>query len=202
MPALRVGLTGGIACGKSLVAGMLRAHGAVVIDNDVLARQVVEPGTPGLAALVRRFGRAVLAADGSLDRHRLAAIVFEDASALEELNAIVHPLVRRAAAEAEARMPEDAVVVHDIPLLIESGQAGDFDLLVVVDVPEELQLRRLVEREGLDEAGARARIESQVGRPIRLAAADVVIDNAGTRQHTRDQVDALWHSLVRRSSRT
>ncbi|MFZ2624368.1 MAG: dephospho-CoA kinase [Propionibacterium sp.] len=195
MPRVRVGLTGGIASGKSLVSAALRAHGAVVIDNDLLARQVVEPGTEGLASIARHFGPGVLDARGALDRQQLARIVFADPCALAELNAIVHPLVRQESAAIESRASARAVVVHDIPLLVESGQADDFDLLVVVDLPEDLQVGRLVDRDGLDLPGASSRIDAQASRRERLAVADVVIDNSGTRQHTLDQVDALWARL-------
>lgn len=195
MPRLRVGLTGGIASGKSVVSAALRRHGAIVIDNDLLARQVVEPGTPGLAALTHRFGRGVIDSHGALDRKRLGEIVFADPSALADLDDIVHPLVRQASAVIEDRAPAQAVVVHDIPLLVESGQAHDFDLLVVVDVPVDLQLDRLVERDGLDLTRASSRIDAQASRQARLAVADVVIDNSGSKQNTLDQVDALWRRL-------
>lgn len=196
MARLRVGLTGGIASGKSIVSEALRRRGAVVIDNDVLARRVVAPGTPGLAALTNRFGRGILNVEGALDRKRLGEIVFADPSALADLNDIVHPLVRQASAMMESRAPAQAVVVHDIPLLVESGQAHDFDLLVVVDVPVDLQLDRLVERDELDRARASSRIDAQASRQARLAVADVVIDNSGTKQHTLDQVDVLWRRLT------
>lgn len=196
MASLRIGLTGGIASGKSLVAGALAGHGALIVDNDLLAHQVVSPGTPGLAAVVHRFGPGVLDERGALDRKRLAGIVFADPGALADLNSIVHPLVATAAVAIEQQAPADAVVVHDIPLLVESGQARDFDLVVVVDVPEELQLRRLLARGGIDEAQARARIDAQASRQERLAWADAVIDNSGARADTLNQVDSLWRRLT------
>ena len=160
---LRVGLTGGIASGKTAVANLLGVHGAVVIDADVLAREVVEPGTPGLTAVVDRFGSAVLTEDGLLDRPALGRIVFADEAARRDLEAIVHPAVRARAAAIEAAAAADAVVVHVIPLLVETGQQDDFDVLVVVDVDPELQLTRLQQRTGLDPAAARARVAAQAG---------------------------------------
>jgi len=193
-----VGLTGGIASGKSLVADLLAAKGAVIVDADVLAREAVEPGTPGLAAIRERFGDAVLGADGTLDRAALARIVFADAAARADLNAIVHPDVRRRAAEAAAHAPADAVVVEVIPLLVETGQGASFDVVVVVDAEPEEQVRRLGERNGLSRAEAQARIAAQASREERLAAADVVIDNTGDLAGLRAQVDALWSHLIDR----
>lgn len=194
-----IGLTGGIAAGKSAVAARLAELGAVVIDADRLAREVVEPGTPGLAAIVHRFGDAVLAPDGSLDRARLGSIVFADDSARRDLNAIVHPAVQRRydelVAEALARDP-GAVVVYDVPLLAEARAASDFALVIVVDAPPEVRLERLVSLRGMDRADARARIEAQVPDAERRAMADVVIDSSGTLEHTLEQVDALWERLV------
>ena len=190
-----VGLTGGIASGKSAVADLLAARGAVIVDSDVLSREAVEPGTPGLAAVVRRFGCGVLGPDGTLDRARLGEIVFEDAAARADLNAIVHPAVRASAVERISRTPHDAVVVQVIPLLVETGQAGAFDLVVVVDVDPEIQLRRLMSRNGLTRPDAEARVAAQASRAERLAAADVVIDNSGTLADLDPQVDALWRRL-------
>lgn len=194
---LRVGLTGGIGSGKSEVARLLAGHGAYVIDSDVLAREVVAPGTPGLRAVVEAFGNGVLAPDGSLDRAALAAIVFGDDEARARLNAIVHPLVGAAAAERYAAAPEGAVVVHDVPLLVETGMAPLFDLVVVVDAPDELRVRRLVGR-GLTEADARARIAAQASREERNAVADVVVENDGTLEGLRDRVAGLWAFLTER----
>ena len=192
---LRVGLTGGIASGKSTAADELAALGAVLVDADVLAREVVEPGTPGLAEVVERFGRDVLDGD-RLDRAALGRVVFADAGARRDLERVVHPRVRARAAEIEAAAPPDAVVVHVIPLLVETGQAGDFDLCVVVDLEPATQLRRLRERSGLDEAEARSRVEVQAGRAERLAVADRVLDNEGGPDDLRRQVRALWAELT------
>jgi dephospho-CoA kinase len=193
-----VGLTGGIASGKSAVADLLAERGAIIIDADVLAREVVAPGAPGLASVVRRFGRGVLLPDGSLDRAGLGAIVFSDAGARADLNAIVHPAVRARAAELVARTPTDAVVVQVIPLLVETGQSASFDAVVVVDVDEETQLRRLMARNHLTRADAEARVAAQASRAERLAACDVVVDNSGTLVDLAPRVDALWRRLTRR----
>lgn len=190
---LRVGLTGGIAAGKSVVARRLGQLGAAVIDHDVLARTVVDVGTPGLAAIVDAFGD-VLTPLGQLDRQALGTRVFGDAAARERLNAIVHPLVRAAAhdAEAAAVAAGHAVVVHDIPLLVETGQAGHFDVLVVVDAPAELRVARLVDGRGLTPADAWARLAAQADDEARLEAADVVLDGSGAVAELEVQVDAMW----------
>jgi dephospho-CoA kinase len=193
---LRVGLTGGIGSGKSEVARLLAERGAVVIDSDLLAREVVEPGTPGLAAVVEAFGPAVLASDGRLDRDRLAQIVFADPAARERLNAIVHPLVRAASADRLAGVPQDAVVVHDIPLLVEAGLTDGWDLVVVVAASPATQLDRLVRLRGMDPAAAQARIDAQLPLAGKVAVADVVIDNDGSRDELGKQVDALWTRLL------
>ena len=192
---LRVGLTGGIGSGKSEVARLLAARGAVVIDSDALAREVVAPGTPGLAAVAAAFGD-VLRPDGSLDRERLAALVFADPAARERLNAIVHPLVAAAAAERVATAPPEAVVVHDVPLLVEAGLAGTFDVVVVVDAPPEVRLERLTARRGMTRGDAEARMRAQASRAERLRVADHVITNDGTLGHLAEQVDALWRILT------
>lgn len=192
---LRVGLTGGIGSGKSAAAELLAGHGAVIIDADLLARQAVAAGSEGLAQLAAEFGSSVLNPDGSLDRAALARVVFGDEAALARLNAIVHPRVRQLARRAEAAAPPDAVVVQVIPLLVETGQADAFDLVVVVDVDPALQLDRVLRRGGLDEEQARARIAAQATREQRLAAADAVIDNNGSRADLAAQVDALWRRL-------
>lgn len=193
-PRRRVGLTGGIAAGKSVVSARLAHHGAVVVDHDVLAREVVARGSQGLAAVANAFGREVLTADGDLDRAALGRVVFADAAARERLNHLVHPLVRDAARRAEEAAVAAAagVVVHDIPLLVESGQAGHFDELVVVDAPAELRVRRLVETRGLTEADAWARLAAQADDEARLEAADVVLDGSGTVAELEHQVDRLW----------
>jgi dephospho-CoA kinase len=194
---LIVGLTGGIGSGKTAVARLLADRGAVVVDADLIAREVVEPGTPGLARVVDEFGPAVLSGDGALDRAALAAVVFSDSARLAALNAIVHPLVAARTRELIAQAADDAVVVHDVPLLVENDLADDYDIVVVVDVPPEVQIRRLVEERGLTEADARARIAAQAGRAQRLAVADVVIDNSGDLATLARHVDALWGELAR-----
>jgi dephospho-CoA kinase len=171
---------------------LLAAHGATIIDADVLAREVVAPGTPGLAAVRERFGAAVLRADGSLDRAALGRIVFADQAARRDLEAIIHPAVRARAAALATAAPEGAVVVQVIPLLVETGQQGNFDQVVVVDVDPEVQLSRIVRRDGLSEAEARARLRAQAGREARLAAAHVVLRNNGTRDDLATVVDRLW----------
>jgi dephospho-CoA kinase len=192
----RVGLTGGIASGKSTVAALREQRGALVVDADVLAREVVEPGTPGLAAVVDRFGPSVLTSDGRLDRAALGRLVFADdaasRAARRDLEAVVHPAVRARAAELEAAAAPDQVVVHVIPLLVETGQASGFDLVVVVDVSEEVQRERLLARGGLTEAEADGRIAAQASRSERLAVADVVVDNDGDRDALARHVDVLW----------
>ena len=187
-----VGLTGGIGSGKSLVAELLAAHGATIIDADVLAREVVAPRTPGLVAVRERFGAGVLRADGSLDRGTLGRIVFGDPVARRDLEAIIHPAVRARAAALTAAAPEGAVVVQVIPLLVETGQQGSFDQVVVVDVDPEVQLSRIMLRDGLSEAEAQARLRAQASREARLAAAHVVLRNNGTRADLAAAVDRLW----------
>lgn len=197
---VRVGLTGGVASGKSTVSARLAELGAVVVDADLLARQVVSPGSEGLAAVVAEFGDDVLAEDGSLDRAALGALVFADEGRRRALEAIVHPLVRAAGARLEAAAGPGAVVVHDIPLLVETGQAEAFDVVVVVDTPVEEQLRRMVVHRGMPEVDARARIAAQATREARLAVADVVIDNTGTVEELLARVDELWTTLKARAS--
>jgi dephospho-CoA kinase len=192
---LRIGLTGGIGSGKSTVSALLAARGAVVIDADRIAREVVEPGTAGLAAVVEAFGAGVLTGDGSLDRPALAAVVFADPEARKRLDGIVHPLVRAYSAELAAAAPEDAVVVHDVPLLVETGQAGAYDLVLVVQADPETRVDRLVRR-GLTEQDARARIAVQATDEQRRAAADVVLVNDGTPEDLAGQVDRFWAERV------
>lgn len=192
---LRIGLTGGIGSGKSTVATLLADRGAVVIDADRIAREVVEPGTPGLAAVVEAFGDGVLAADGSLDRPALAAVVFTDPAARARLDGIVHPLVRDRAVQLAAAAPPDAVLVNDVPLLVETGQAGSYDLVVVVETEMATRLARLVDR-GLPEDDARARIAAQASDEQRRAVADVVLDNSGTREQLAEQVARFWTERV------
>ena len=193
---MRVGLTGGVASGKSTVAALLRELGAVVVDSDVLAREVVEPGTPGLAAVVEAFGPQVLTADGKLDRPALGAVVFGDEAARRRLEAIPHPLIRARAAELEAAAPAGTVVVHDIPLLVETGQADRFDAVVVVDVPVETQVARMVRDRGMSREDALARVKAQASREERLAVATQVVENTGTREDLRDRVTEVLEKLV------
>ncbi|HEX6469199.1 MAG TPA: dephospho-CoA kinase [Streptosporangiaceae bacterium] len=192
---VRVGLTGGIGAGKSEVARRLVAHGAVLIDADVVAREVVEPGTQGLAAVVAEFGDGVLLPDGSLDRERLGSIVFGDAGRRAALNAIVHPLVGERMRELHDAAPAGSVVVYDVPLLTENDLAGMYDTVVVVDAPVETQVARLVGIRGMTEEAARSRIAAQATRERRRAIADHVIDNSGTLDELYAQVDALWDEL-------
>jgi dephospho-CoA kinase len=192
---LRIGLTGGIGSGKSTVSRLLGEHGAVVVDADVIAREVVAPGTPGLAAIVEAFGPTVLAADGSLDRPGLAAVVFADPQTRRRLDGIVHPLVRARAGELEAAAPADAVVVHDVPLLAETGQGSSYDLVVVVEADPAVRVARLVQR-GLTADDARARIAVQATDEQRRAIADVVLDNSGTPERLAEQVDRFWSERV------
>lgn len=190
-----VGLTGGIGAGKSAVAALLADHGATVIDSDRLAREVVAPGTPGLAAVAAAFGDGVLRPDGALDRPALGAVVFADPAARRRLEAITHPLIRAESERRVAALAPDAVVVHDIPLLVESGRSAGFDLVVVVETPVEIRLARLAER-GLARAEALARMAHQAGDDERRAVADVIIDNSGDREHLRRQVDAAWPRIA------
>lgn len=193
---LRVGLSGGIGSGKSTVSTRLAELGAVVVDADRVARAVVEPGTPALAEIGQRFGQDVLAADGSLDRAALGALVFQDAQARRDLEAITHPRIQARSRELFAEAPADAVVVHDIPLLVETGRVADYALTVIVDVPEQERLRRLVEIRGMPSDQARARIASQADDAQRRAAADVLLDNSGTVEELHARVDALWHERL------
>jgi dephospho-CoA kinase len=192
---LSIGLTGGIGSGKSTVSALLAARGAVVVDADRIAREVVEPGTPGLAAVVAAFGEQVLGPDGGLDRPALAAVVFADPEARARLDAVVHPLVRTRAAELAAAAPPDAVVVHDVPLLVETGKWAPYDLVLVVEADLETRVARLVQR-GLSEADARARIAVQATDEQRRAVADVVLDNSGTQAELAAQVDRFWAEQV------
>jgi len=189
---MRIGLTGGIGSGKSAVSRLLAERGAVVIDSDVIAREVVEPGTPGLAAVVAEFGADILRADGTLDRERLGGIVFADEGARRRLNAIVHPLVGARSAEIVGSAPPHAVLVHDIPLLVENGLAANFTLVLVVETPIDLRIERLTRDRGITEEAARARIAAQATDAERRAVADVVIVNDGTLEELRERVADFW----------
>lgn len=197
---LKVGLTGGIGAGKSEVSRLLARYGAVLIDADRIAREVVEPGTPGLTAVVEAFGPGILEPGGSLDRSALGSIVFADPARLATLNAIVHPLVGTRSAELERAAGAGAVVVHDVPLLTESGLAPLYDLVVVVDATPGTQLDRLVRLRGMEESDARARMAAQATREERLAVADLVIDNDGPLEDLEPQVRTLWSELTARAS--
>ncbi|MGW7199362.1 dephospho-CoA kinase [Streptomyces chryseus] len=197
---LKVGLTGGIGAGKSEVSRLFVSYGAVLIDADKIAREVVEPGTPGLAAVVEAFGQDVLAADGTLDRPKLGSIVFADASRLATLNAIVHPLVGARSAELEGAAGGDSVVIHDVPLLTENALAPLYDLVVVVDASPATQLDRLVRLRGMTEDEARARMAAQASREERLAIADLVIDNDGPLEALEPQVRKVWEGLAERAA--
>jgi dephospho-CoA kinase len=192
---LRIGLTGGIGSGKSTVSALLAARGAVIVDADRIAREVVEPGTPGLARVVEEFGTGVLATDGSLDRAALAAVVFADPEARRLLDGIVHPLVRARAAELAGAAPPGAVVVNDVPLLVETGQASTYDLVLVVEADPATRVARLVQR-GLTAEDARARMAAQASDEQRRAVADVVLDNSGTPEQLAEQVDRFWAERV------
>jgi len=189
---LRVGLTGGIGAGKSTVANRLAEHGAVLVDSDRIAREVVEPGTEGLAELVEAFGEDVLAADGSLDRPKLAAKAFADDESRRRLNAIVHPRIGARTAKLMAGAKPDAIIVHDIPLLVENGLAPMYHLVIVVDAPLQTRVRRLVSARGMAEEDARARIRAQATDEQRRAVADVWLDNGGAEDIVLADVDTLW----------
>jgi dephospho-CoA kinase len=191
---MKIGLTGGIGSGKSTVAAMFAKLGAVVIDADAISRELVEPGQPALHELVDEFGEGIIAPDGSLRRSELARIAFQDPTATQRLNAIMHPLIR---AETERRLAaagDSDVVLYDMPLLFETGQEQLVDVVVVVDVPEELQVSRAVGR-GLDEEDVRRRMQVQVSRSMRVTEADFVIDNSGSRRDTERQVRGIWNQL-------
>ena len=193
---LRVGLTGGIGSGKSTVSAQLASLGAVVVDADAVAREVVEPGTPALAAVAQRFGDDVLAPDGGLDRPALGRVVFGDPAALRDLEALTHPAIWARTAQIIDDAGPDAVVVHDMPLLVEKGMGAEYHLVVVVAAAEEVRVRRLVEQRGMPEADARARIAAQADDAARRAAADVWLENEATTEALRAQVLRLWTERV------
>ena len=201
MSSLRIGLTGGIGAGKSEVSRRLESYGAVVIDADLLARQVVAPGTPGLAQVVEAFGEEVLGPDGALDRERLSEIVFADASLRGKLNGIVHPLVGARMRELEEAADQAAIVVHDIPLLAENHLQDGFDEVVVVDVPPRVQAERLVKERGMTPEQAEARMRAQASRRERLAIATIVVDNSGSLAELDREIGDLWTELRRRAKR-
>lgn len=196
---MRVGLTGGVASGKSTVSAMLAELGAVVVDADRLAREVVAPGTDGFAEVVEAFGPEVVTPDGDLDRPALGALVFADEEKRRRLEAIIHPRVRARSEELEAAAPPGSVVVHDIPLLAETGQVDRFDAVVVVDVPVEVQLQRMTGLRGWTDADARARVAAQIAREHRLAIATHVIDNTGSLADLRRRVEEVYADLLARA---
>ena len=193
---MRVGLTGGVGSGKTTVATILAELGATIIDGDKLAREVVEKGTPGLEQVVAAFGPEVLTPEGHLDRPRLGAVVFEDADQRRRLESIVHPLIFERYAALEAATGPDDLVVHDIPLLAETGRAAEFDAVLVVDVPDETRIERMVRDRGWTRQDAEARIAAQATREDRLAIATHVIDNAGTRDQLRERVEQVFAELT------
>ncbi len=193
---LRIGLTGGIGAGKSTVSATFSECGGIVVDGDIIAREVVEPGTTGLTKLVESFGPQILRADGALDRPALAAIAFSDENKRQTLNGIVHPLVAHRRSELIAAAAEDAVIVEDIPLLVESQMAPMFPLVVIVDADPEVRVRRLIDHRGFSEADARARIAAQATEEQRRRVADVWLDNSGTAGHLVEQARELWHQRI------
>jgi dephospho-CoA kinase len=197
----RVGLTGGIASGKSTVASMLADQGAVIIDADALAREVVAKGTPGLQAVVEEFGEELLGPDGELDRPAMGRLVFNHDRARKRLESIVHPLVFERIVALEKQAEDGAVVVHDIPLLAESGRADTFDAVIVVDAPPELQIARMTTDRGWTVADAESRIRSQASHEDRLAIATYVIENTGTREDLRKRVAEVFADVVSAGSR-
>lgn len=190
----RIGLTGGIGSGKSTVAAMLSEHGAVIIDADRISRELVEPGMPALAELVEAFGPVILREDGTLDRGGLAALAFADKSATQKLNMIMHPRISAVSRDLIAAAGPEAVVIYDMPLLVETKQSDAVDHVIVVDVPVDVQRERAIAR-GMDPADVDRRIEAQATREDRLAVADSVIDNSGDLVATKEQVEALWQQL-------
>ncbi|MCG7593427.1 dephospho-CoA kinase [Mycobacterium sp. PSTR-4-N] len=193
---LRIGLTGGIGAGKSTVSATFDELGAIVVDGDVIAREVVEPGTEGLAKLVEAFGEGILAEDGSLNRPALAAIAFSDEAKRKTLNGVVHPLVGQRRSELIAAASDDAVIIEDIPLLVESQMAPLFPLVIIVHADEELRVQRLIEHRGFTEEDARARIAAQATEADRRAVADVWLDNSGTADELVGAARALWHERI------
>lgn len=191
-----IGLTGGIGSGKSTVSRRFASHGAIIVDADAVAREVVEPGTPALSAIVSAFGPAILHTDDSLNRAALGDIVFNDPDALQVLNSIVHPAVRSRTQELISEAPAGSIVIYDVPLLVETENSYDFDAIIVTTAPEHVRVERLMENRGMLESEARARIESQAPEADRLRIAHHVIDTSGSLDETYQQVDALWEVLT------
>lgn len=203
---MHIGLTGGIAAGKSAVAARLKEHGAVVIDSDAIVRQLQAPAQPGLVAIAREFGPNMIAPSGELDRQALGTLIFDDDDARARLNAIIHPLVRQRSSElvqaAVAEKGQDVVIVHDIPLLVETGQADDFDPVLVVEAPREDRIHRMIDRRGMSQAEAVARIDAQATDEQRRAVADHVLVNDGSLADLEAAVDAWWHRMAPRPAQT
>src|ERR1700759_136396 len=193
---MRIGLSGGIGAGKSTVSSTFGELGGIVVDGDVISREVVEPGTEGLAKLVDAFGERILSDDGSLNRPALAAIAFSDDEKRQTLNGIVHPLVAERRSELIASAGDDAVIVEDVPLLVESGMAPMFPLVIIVNADEDLRVKRLIEHRGFTEEDARARIKAQASEEQRRAVADVWLDNSGSADELVEQGRALWRQRV------
>lgn len=193
-----IGLTGGIASGKSTIARRLAEHGAIIIDADIVSREVVAPGSPALASIALEFGEDMIDSEGTLNRAKLGALVFSDAEKLEKLNAIMHPAVKTRSAEVLAKASADnpdSVIVYDVPLLVEADIARNYDEIIVASAPEETRIKRMIQLRGLTDEEAKARIGAQASEAKRLAIADVVIDTGGNLQHTLEQVDALWDRI-------
>lgn len=194
---MRVGLTGGIASGKSLASAILGDLGAIVIDYDQLAREVVQLGSAGLQAIVARFGVGVLGEDGELNRPALAEVVFQNPHALKDLEAITHPLIKQLAKERDEAAPSEAIVVHDNPLLVEMGGFEQMDCVIVIDVPVEVQLARMVELRNMTRKEAEERIDAQISREKRNSVADFVIDNTGSIEELKQELERVWGELRR-----
>lgn len=194
-----IGLTGGIGAGKSTVAQLFEERGVPIVDADAIARDVVKPGQPALAELVEYFGDTILGADGELNRGRLAEVAFADAESHEALNAIMHPAISAETSKRiDALRGEHSVIVHDVPLLVEAGLAGNYDLTVLVDTPAEVRMQRLTELRGMDPEDAKKRIAAQATDEQRRAVCDVALDNSGDIEHLRAQFEQMWERFISR----
>lgn len=194
-----IGLTGGIGAGKSTVAQLFEERGVPIVDADAIARDVVKPGEPALAELVEHFGDSILGADGELNRGKLAEVAFADAESHEALNAIMHPAISAETAKRiDALRGDHSVIVHDVPLLVEAGLAGNYDLTVLVDTPAEVRLQRLTELRGMDSEDAKKRIAAQATDEQRRAVCDVALDNSGDIEHLRTQFEQMWERFISR----